>query len=126
MVDLLRSLDDPAERQRVQLGVQVWAEALRSPQVRAVVCEGVDRARLVVAEQRRLRPGRRSCDRGVDDFRRARLIHRRCSHSFRPMCDIRRTAEAKRKRLTAPGRPRRYDLGFRVFAGHSVPFVMKR
>jgi AcrR family transcriptional regulator len=49
-LDLLRSLDDPAERQRVQLGVQVWAEALRSPQVQAVVREGVDRPRLVVAE----------------------------------------------------------------------------
>ncbi|WP_406260440.1 TetR family transcriptional regulator C-terminal domain-containing protein [Actinacidiphila glaucinigra] len=47
---LLRSLGDPGERQRVQLGVQIWAEALRAPRVHAVAREGVDRPLAVVAD----------------------------------------------------------------------------
>jgi AcrR family transcriptional regulator len=42
---LLRSLADPAERERVRLGVQIWAEALRAPRIQGVVREGVDAPR---------------------------------------------------------------------------------
>ncbi|MFF7211971.1 TetR/AcrR family transcriptional regulator [Streptomyces sp. NPDC008238] len=49
-LELLRSLAEPGERKRVQLGVQIWAEALRAPQVHAVAREGVDRPRAVVGE----------------------------------------------------------------------------
>ncbi|MEU6343197.1 helix-turn-helix domain-containing protein [Streptomyces sp. NPDC046977] len=47
-LDLLRSLAAPAERERVQLGVQIWAEALRSPEVLSVARQGVDLPREVV------------------------------------------------------------------------------
>ncbi|MFB9837069.1 TetR/AcrR family transcriptional regulator [Actinoallomurus acaciae] len=46
---LLRSLAAPAERERVRLGVQIWAEALRAPEVEAVARAGVDAPREVVA-----------------------------------------------------------------------------
>lgn len=46
---LLRSLAVPAERERVRLGVQIWAEALRAPEVEAVARAGVDAPREVVA-----------------------------------------------------------------------------
>lgn len=49
-LELLRSLAAPDERVRVRLGVQIWAEALRAPQVHAVALEGVDRPRAVVTE----------------------------------------------------------------------------
>ncbi|MFI8183212.1 TetR/AcrR family transcriptional regulator [Actinacidiphila glaucinigra] len=49
-LELLRSLADADERQRVQLGVQIWAEALRAPRVHAVAREGVDRPRAVVGD----------------------------------------------------------------------------
>jgi AcrR family transcriptional regulator len=42
---LLRSLADPAERERVRLGVQIWAEALRAPRIQAVAREGVEAPR---------------------------------------------------------------------------------
>ncbi|GAB2832810.1 TetR/AcrR family transcriptional regulator [Actinoallomurus bryophytorum] len=45
---LLRSLAEPAERDRTRLGVQIWAEALRSPRVQAVAREGVDAPREVL------------------------------------------------------------------------------
>ncbi|MGI5227575.1 TetR/AcrR family transcriptional regulator [Actinoallomurus sp. CA-142502] len=48
-LDLLRSLAAPAERERVRLGVQIWAEALRAPEVEAVARAGVDAPREVVA-----------------------------------------------------------------------------
>lgn len=47
-LDLLRSLADPAERERVQLGVQIWAEALRAPEVHTVARQGVDLPRGVI------------------------------------------------------------------------------
>jgi TetR/AcrR family transcriptional regulator, transcriptional repressor of aconitase len=46
---LLRSLAEPAEKERVRLGVQIWAEALRAPRIHAVAREGVDAPRAVVA-----------------------------------------------------------------------------
>ncbi|MFE2543049.1 TetR/AcrR family transcriptional regulator [Actinacidiphila glaucinigra] len=49
-LELLRSLAGSGERQRVQLGVQIWAEALREPRVHAVAREGVDRPRAVVTD----------------------------------------------------------------------------
>src|SRR5437879_1221856 len=45
---LLRSLAEPAEKERVRLAVQIWAEALRAPQIHAVAREGVDAPRAVV------------------------------------------------------------------------------
>ncbi|MFJ5213874.1 TetR/AcrR family transcriptional regulator [Streptomyces sp. NPDC088354] len=49
-LDLLRSLAGPAERQRVQLGVQIWAEALRAPEVHAVARRGVDLPRAAITD----------------------------------------------------------------------------
>ncbi|MEU4092844.1 TetR/AcrR family transcriptional regulator [Streptomyces sp. NPDC026673] len=49
-LDLLRSLAAPDEGRRVQLGVQIWAEALRAPQVHEVARQGVDLPRGVIAE----------------------------------------------------------------------------
>jgi AcrR family transcriptional regulator len=46
---LLRSLAEPAEKERVRLGVQIWAEALRAPRIHAVARAGVDAPREVVA-----------------------------------------------------------------------------
>jgi AcrR family transcriptional regulator len=46
---LLRSLAEPAEKERVRLGVQIWAEALRAPRIHAVAREGVDTSRTVLA-----------------------------------------------------------------------------
>jgi AcrR family transcriptional regulator len=43
------SLADPDERRRRQLGVQVWAEALRNPVVHQLVMRGIDRPREVIA-----------------------------------------------------------------------------
>jgi AcrR family transcriptional regulator len=49
-LEMLRSLADPAEMQRVQLSLQVWAETLRSPQVHAAARQGVDLPRRVLAD----------------------------------------------------------------------------
>lgn len=46
---LLRTLAEPAEQERVRLGVEIWAEALRSPQVLAEARRGVDDPRAAVA-----------------------------------------------------------------------------
>jgi AcrR family transcriptional regulator len=47
---LLRSLKDPAKAPDLRLSVMVWAEALRSPGIRAVVRDGVDGPRARIAE----------------------------------------------------------------------------
>jgi TetR/AcrR family transcriptional regulator, transcriptional repressor of aconitase len=39
---LLRSIGEPANRDNLRLGIQVWAEAVRSPQIRELVRRGVD------------------------------------------------------------------------------------
>jgi AcrR family transcriptional regulator len=44
------SLADPDERRRRRLGVQVWAEALRNPDILKLVKRGTVRPRLVIAE----------------------------------------------------------------------------
>jgi AcrR family transcriptional regulator len=44
------SLADPDERRRRQLGVQVWAEAVRDPRIHKLVMRGTDRPREVMAE----------------------------------------------------------------------------
>jgi AcrR family transcriptional regulator len=44
------SLDDPDERRRRRLGVQVWAEALRNPAIHKLVRRGVDVPLGVIAE----------------------------------------------------------------------------
>ncbi|ONH32803.1 TetR/AcrR family transcriptional regulator [Pseudofrankia asymbiotica] len=47
-LDMLRSLGEPAERERVRLGVQVWAEALRAPAIHTVARQGVDEPRAAI------------------------------------------------------------------------------
>src|SRR3989442_9461532 len=39
------SLADPDERLRRQLGVQVWAEAVRNPAIHQIIMRGIDRGR---------------------------------------------------------------------------------
>jgi TetR/AcrR family transcriptional regulator, transcriptional repressor of aconitase len=41
-LDLLRSIGDPDQRDSGRLGIQVWAEAARSPRIRELVRRGVD------------------------------------------------------------------------------------
>jgi AcrR family transcriptional regulator len=43
-----KSLDDPDERLRRKLGVQVWAEAARNPAIRKIIMRGIDRSREVM------------------------------------------------------------------------------
>lgn len=49
-LDLLRSVGDPSARDDARLGVQVWAEALRSPAILALVKAGVEAPRAAAAE----------------------------------------------------------------------------
>jgi AcrR family transcriptional regulator len=49
-LDLLRSVGDPESRQDLRLGVQVWAETVRSDRLRAVARRGVDRPRGVLVD----------------------------------------------------------------------------
>jgi len=42
------SLDDPDERRRRKLGVQVWAEAVLDPAIRTIIMRGIDRSREVM------------------------------------------------------------------------------
>ena len=46
---LLRSVGDPDARESLQVGVQTWAEAVRSPRIREVVRDGVDGPRRAAA-----------------------------------------------------------------------------
>ncbi|GLW28166.1 TetR/AcrR family transcriptional regulator [Actinoplanes regularis] len=46
---LLRSVGDPTARDDARLGVQVWAEALRSPEILALVKAGIDGPRAAAA-----------------------------------------------------------------------------
>jgi AcrR family transcriptional regulator len=48
-LDLLRSVGDPACREDLRLGVQIWAETVRSEQLREVARRGVDRPRAALA-----------------------------------------------------------------------------
>jgi AcrR family transcriptional regulator len=47
---LLRSVGEPGQRDELRLGVQVWAEAIRSARIRDVVVSGVDGPRALAAE----------------------------------------------------------------------------
>jgi AcrR family transcriptional regulator len=49
-LDLLRSAGDPANRERMRLGVQIWAEAVRSPRIAEVARRTIDEPRAAVAE----------------------------------------------------------------------------
>jgi AcrR family transcriptional regulator len=49
-LDLLRAIGDPAGRERLRLGVQIWAEAVRSPHIAEVARRNVDDPRAAVAE----------------------------------------------------------------------------
>jgi AcrR family transcriptional regulator len=46
----LGALDDPEERARRRVGVQIWAEALRSPRIRRLVRRGIDGPRAALGE----------------------------------------------------------------------------
>jgi AcrR family transcriptional regulator len=48
-LQLLRSVGDPAARDDLRLGVQVWAEAVRSPAIRDLARRGVDGPRAAAA-----------------------------------------------------------------------------
>lgn len=49
-LDLLRSLGAPEAREGLRLGIQSWAEAVRTPQIRDLVQAGVDGPRSTVAD----------------------------------------------------------------------------
>jgi AcrR family transcriptional regulator len=49
-LDLLRAVGDPAARERMRLGVQIWAEAIRSPGIAEVARRTIDEPRATVAE----------------------------------------------------------------------------
>jgi AcrR family transcriptional regulator len=49
-LDLLRAVGDPDARERMRLGVQIWAEAVRSPRVAEVARRTVDEPRAATAE----------------------------------------------------------------------------
>jgi len=48
-LDLLRAVGDPDARERMRLGVQIWAEAIRSPRVAEVARRTIDEPRAAVA-----------------------------------------------------------------------------
>ena len=48
-LDYLRAIGDPASADRIRLGVQVWAEAVRNPRIRALARRNVDDPRAAVA-----------------------------------------------------------------------------
>jgi AcrR family transcriptional regulator len=52
-LDVLRAVGDPAVRDELRLGVQVWAETVRSPHIRDVARDGVDSARELAAARLR-------------------------------------------------------------------------
>jgi AcrR family transcriptional regulator len=49
-LELLRSIGRPEARDDLRLGVQVWAEAVRTPRIRDLVRRGVDGPRAAAAE----------------------------------------------------------------------------
>lgn len=49
-LELLRAIGKPDAREGLRLGVQVWAESVRTPQIRDLVRRGVDRPRVPVAD----------------------------------------------------------------------------
>jgi TetR/AcrR family transcriptional regulator, transcriptional repressor of aconitase len=49
-LELLRAVGDPSARERMRLGVQIWAEAVRSPHIAEVARRTIDEPRAAVAE----------------------------------------------------------------------------
>jgi AcrR family transcriptional regulator len=49
-LELLRAVGDPAARERMRLGVQIWAEAIRSPHIAEVARRTIDEPRAAVAK----------------------------------------------------------------------------
>jgi AcrR family transcriptional regulator len=68
------SLADADERRRRRLGVQVWAEALRNPNIRRLVMRGVNRPRKVIAELVREAQERDELAPGLDPDSVARVM----------------------------------------------------
>jgi AcrR family transcriptional regulator len=73
-LDLLRSIGEPRAAKDLRLGVQVWAEAVRSPRIRDLVRRGVDRPRAVAAEVIRQTQGDAGLPAGVDPDAAARIL----------------------------------------------------
>jgi AcrR family transcriptional regulator len=49
-LDLLRAVGDPSARERMRLGVQIWAEAVRSPHIAVVARRTIDDPRAAAAD----------------------------------------------------------------------------
>ena len=68
------TLDDPDERRRRKLGVQVWAEAVRNPAIRKIIMRGIDRSREVTALLIREAQERGELPPGLDPDSMARVM----------------------------------------------------
>jgi AcrR family transcriptional regulator len=69
-----RSLDDPDERRRRKLGVQVWAEALLNPTLRRLVMRGIDLPLTVIPQLVREAQEKGELDRSLDPDAVARVM----------------------------------------------------
>jgi AcrR family transcriptional regulator len=69
-----QALADPDERRRRQLGVQVWAEAARNPDIHKLVMRGTELPRVVMARLVREAQERGELDRGLDPDMVARAM----------------------------------------------------
>lgn len=70
----LRSLDDPDERRRRKLGVQVWAEALLNPEIHKLVMRGIELPLTVIPQLVRQAQEKGQIDRGLDPDALARVM----------------------------------------------------
>jgi AcrR family transcriptional regulator len=68
------ALDDPEERRRRNVGIQIWAEALRNPRVGQLVRRGVDRPRALLAGLVRRARRRGELPAGIDPDAAARAM----------------------------------------------------
>jgi AcrR family transcriptional regulator len=73
-LDLLRSLGTAQARDGLRLGVQVWAEAVRTPQIRDLVRAGVDGPRATVADMIRQAQGGGELPADLDPDGLARIL----------------------------------------------------
>jgi AcrR family transcriptional regulator len=73
-LDLLRSVGRPQALEDLRLAVQVWAEAVRTPQIRELVRGGVDGPRLSAAELIRAAQAGGGFSPGLDPDALARIL----------------------------------------------------
>jgi TetR/AcrR family transcriptional regulator, transcriptional repressor of aconitase len=69
-----RSLDDPDERRRRKLGVQVWAEALLNPEIHKLVMRGIELPLTVIPQLVRQAQEKGQIDGGLDPDALARVM----------------------------------------------------